>query len=94
MMFRVGIVDQRNRAVVAGLINRLLRRGPAGLLRIAKNAFRYLTGRWEQPAEVAWWQRALERAGFTDLTVQALEHEGGLAFARCPVKQPEPVPAE
>jgi ubiquinone/menaquinone biosynthesis C-methylase UbiE len=92
MMFRVGIVDRRNRAVVASLIGRLLRRGPAGILRIAKNAFRYLTGRWEQPAEVAWWQGALERAGFTDVTVQALEHEGGMAFARCPASLPVPVP--
>jgi ubiquinone/menaquinone biosynthesis C-methylase UbiE len=82
MMFRVGIVGQRNRAVVAGLVGRLLRRGPAGVLRIAKNAFRYMTGRWEQPAEVSWWDGALERAGFTDVSVQALEHEGGLAFAR------------
>lgn len=84
MMFRVGIVDQRNRAVIATLVRRFLRRGPAGVLRIAKNAFRYITGRWEQPAEVAWWLAALERAGFTDVTVQALDHEGGVAFARCP----------
>jgi ubiquinone/menaquinone biosynthesis C-methylase UbiE len=93
MMFRVGIVDRRNRAVVGSLIRRLLRRGPAGILRIAKNAFRYLTGRWEQPAEVEWWQGALERAGFTNITVQALEHEGGIAFARCPADLPVAVAA-
>jgi ubiquinone/menaquinone biosynthesis C-methylase UbiE len=93
MMFRVGIVDRRNRAVVASLIRRLLRRGPAGILRIAKNAFRYLTGRWDQPAEVAWWQGALERAGFTEVIVQALEHEGGIAFARCPANLSAPVAA-
>ncbi|MGI8558441.1 MAG: class I SAM-dependent methyltransferase [Solirubrobacteraceae bacterium] len=94
MMFRVGIVDKRNRAVVASLLARLLRRGPAGILRIAKNAFRYLTGRWEQPAEVAWWHEALERAGFTDVTVKALEHEGGIAFARCPANVRQAVPTK
>jgi ubiquinone/menaquinone biosynthesis C-methylase UbiE len=93
MMFRVGIVDRRNRTVVASLIGRLLRRGPAGLLRIAKNALRYLTGRWEHPAEVVWWQGALERAGFTDVVVQALEHEGGIAFGRCPANMSAHVPA-
>ncbi len=84
MMFRVSLVDQRNREVVAGLVGRLVRRGPAGLLRIAKNAFRYLTGRWEQPAEVAWWRGALDRAGFTEAEVHSLEHEGGIASARRP----------
>lgn len=76
MMFRVGVVDKRNRAVIASLLGRLLRRGPAGILLIAKNAFRYLTGSWEQSAEVAWWDEALKRAGFTD--------EGGIACARRP----------
>jgi ubiquinone/menaquinone biosynthesis C-methylase UbiE len=93
MMFRVGIVDQRNRAVVANLIVRLLRRGPAGILRIAKNAFRYLTGRWEQPADTGWWQGALQRAGFTDVEVRSLEHEGGIASARLLAAMPARVRA-
>jgi ubiquinone/menaquinone biosynthesis C-methylase UbiE len=88
MMFRVSLADQRNRAVILGLVGRLLRRGPAGVLRIAKNGFRYLTGRWEQPAEVGWWEAALLRAGFTEVEVRPLEHEGGIATARRPGPAP------
>ncbi len=88
MMFSVSMVDRRNRAVVASLVGRLLRRGPAGVLRIVKNAFRYLTGRWEHPAQVAWWREALARAGFDSVQVRSLEHEGGIASARCPPAAP------
>jgi ubiquinone/menaquinone biosynthesis C-methylase UbiE len=92
MMFRVSIVDRRDRAVIAGLVGRLLRRGPAGVVRIAKNAFRYATGRWEQPAAVGWWEAALLRAGFGEVEVRPLAHEGGIATARRPAAPPSPAP--
>jgi hypothetical protein len=84
MMFRVGVVDPRNRAVIAKLVRRILRHGPAGVARILKNVVRLLLGRWEHPADTGWWQVALERAGFADVAVEALEHEGGIAVARRP----------
>ncbi len=90
MMFRVGLVDRRDRAVIVGLVGRLLRRGPAGVVRIAKNAFRYATGRWEQPAAVGWWEAALRRAGFGEVEVRPLAHEGGIATARRPPAPPAP----
>jgi len=84
MMFRLALTNPRDRAVIGLLIGRMLRRGPAGLLRLAKNATRIAAGRWEHPASVEWWHDALVQAGFVEVAVQALEHEGGVAFARKP----------
>jgi len=82
MMFRVQVGDPRSRHVIATKVRSLLRRGPAGLIRILKNALRLALGRWEQPADAEWWGRALRRAGFSDVEVHLLEHEGGLITAR------------
>jgi len=82
MMFRVGLADARDREVVAAKVRAMLRKGPSGLLRLAKNGIRFASRNWEQPARAEWWRDALARAGFTDVTVEVLEHEGGLAFAR------------
>ena len=84
MMFRVGVARRRDRAVMALLARRMLRLGPAGLLRLLKNAIRLLAGRGEHPADAVWWRTTLKRAGFVDVAVQALEHEGGIARARAP----------
>lgn len=84
MMFGLNVADRRDRAVLVLFVKRMLRHGWGGLLRLAKNAVRIATGRWEQPATVAWWQQALPRAGFVEVSVSALEHEGGIAFARKP----------
>ena len=84
MMFRVGVARRRDRAVMALLARRMLRLGPAGLLRLLKNAIRLLAGRGEHPADAEWWRTTLKRAGFVDVAVQALEHEGGIARARAP----------
>lgn len=84
MMFRIGIADRRDRAVIALLVKRMIQHGPAGLLRLAKNATRIAAGRWEHPAGVAWWRDALLHAGFVEVAVQELEHEGGIASARAP----------
>jgi ubiquinone/menaquinone biosynthesis C-methylase UbiE len=81
MMFRVQVTDPRSRRVIASKIRAFLRRGPAGLLRLLKNAFRLLVGRWEQPADADWWRRALAQSGFTDIRVHLLEHEGGIITA-------------
>jgi ubiquinone/menaquinone biosynthesis C-methylase UbiE len=82
MMFRVQMSDPRSRHVIGSKIRALARRGPAGLLRLLKNALRMLFGRWEQPADADWWRRALERSGYTDIRVHLLEHEGGIITAR------------
>lgn len=84
MMFRVGVADPRDREVVRTKVRSMLRLGLPGVIRLAKNGVRYAGRRWEHPARADWWEAALIRGGFTDVTVQVLAHEGGLAAARRP----------
>jgi ubiquinone/menaquinone biosynthesis C-methylase UbiE len=82
MMFQIGIANHRDRAVIALMVRRMATRGPSGVLRLLRNAMRVVSGRGEHPAGVGWWRRALLEARFTEVTVLALEHEGGIALAR------------
>ena len=84
MMFRVSVADPRDRLLMRTKVIAMLRKGPAGLLRLAKNGLRFAGGRWERPARAGWWEAALREAGFADVHVELLSHEGGLAVARRP----------
>lgn len=84
MMFRIGIARRRDRAVLIRFARRMLGHGPAGVMRLLKNVTRVLAGEGEHPASVEWWREALSGAGFVDVSVQALDHEGGLARTRKP----------
>lgn len=84
MMFRVAFNDARDRRVMSSKVRSMLRKGPAGVARLAKNGARFATARWEKPARADWWEGALKRAGFIDIVVEPLSHEGGLASARKP----------
>ena len=84
MMFGWRPGDRRDRRVVASKVRAMARRGPAGLVRIARNALRVLTFTGERPAPPEWWRQALVDAGFIDVTVECLVHEGGIASARKP----------
>ena len=86
MMFDLSPDDPRNRAVVAEKVRAMLSKGPAGVLRLAKNAVRLGCGRWERPARAEWWTCALADAGFVDVDVAVLAHEGGIAQARQPLR--------
>lgn len=85
MMFRMRVTDRRDRRVVGDKIKGMARKGMPGLVRLARNALRYLLGRWEQPADGQWWQRMLQREGFTAVELELLAHEGGIVTARRPV---------
>ena len=82
MMFAVTLTDARDRKVVATKVKAILRKGPAGVLRLAKNAARLATARWDKPARSDWWREALAEAGFVEVSVETLAHEGGIAAAR------------
>jgi ubiquinone/menaquinone biosynthesis C-methylase UbiE len=84
MMFKVSVADGRDRAVIAGKARSLVQKGPAGVTRLLKNVLRFLTMRWEKPVRPEWWEDALRRAGFCEVDVMPLAHEGGLAVARRP----------
>jgi ubiquinone/menaquinone biosynthesis C-methylase UbiE len=94
MMFRVSLNDARDRDVLAHKIRALARKGPRGIARLGRNAWRFATFRWEKPARPEWWEEALLRAGFEDVNITPLSHEGGLGFARRPLRGGEPAPAD
>jgi ubiquinone/menaquinone biosynthesis C-methylase UbiE len=84
MMFGLGLSERRDRAVLVGVVKRMVARGPSGIGRLLRNATRIATGRGEHPARLDWWRTALCDAGFADVSVRALAHEGGIAMARRP----------
>ena len=84
MMFRVSVADARDRQVIRSKVDGMLRNGPAGIVRLAKNGLRFAGGRWERPARAGWWEAELLDAGFTGVRVELLSHEGGLAVATRP----------
>lgn len=84
MMFRPALTDARDRRVVSSKVRAMLRKGPAGVMRLAKNVLRFAAARWEKPARPEWWETALKEAGFVDVRVEPLPHEGGIAAGRRP----------
>ena len=84
MMFQVSLSDARDRQVIADKVRSMLRKGPAGVARLVKNGARLAWRRWETPARAEWWDQALRDAGFADVSVRVLDHEGGIASARRP----------
>jgi ubiquinone/menaquinone biosynthesis C-methylase UbiE len=83
MMFSLSL-QPRDRKLVLEKVVAMLRRGPAGVVRILKNAARLAAGRWEQPARPETWEQMLEARGFEDVRVELLEHEAAIAVARRP----------
>ncbi|HEX5194372.1 MAG TPA: methyltransferase domain-containing protein [Solirubrobacteraceae bacterium] len=79
MMFEIGVRTARDRAAMATFARSQLRRGPAGIVRLARNAARLLHGRSEHPATAEWWANALRATGFVEVRAWPLAHEGGIA---------------
>jgi ubiquinone/menaquinone biosynthesis C-methylase UbiE len=84
MMFRVSLAGRRDRKVILRIFRRMLAKGLAGLARLVRNAIRVAAGRGEHPVGTEWWREALLAAGFVEISVQALDHEGGIASAQRP----------
>ena len=84
MMFSLNPMQSRDRRVVTVMLRKIARRGLPGLWRLLKNAARLASGRWEYPANAAWWHEALERSGFDQVRIEMLAHEGGIAMAQAP----------
>jgi ubiquinone/menaquinone biosynthesis C-methylase UbiE len=91
MMFTLSL-RPRDRRVVAGKIIAIARRGPAGVVRLARNAARLGMGRWEHPESPEAWADLLAERHFRDISVLALAHEGGIATARRPPVHLAPPP--
>jgi 2-polyprenyl-3-methyl-5-hydroxy-6-metoxy-1,4-benzoquinol methylase len=69
MMFGRG-ADARDREIISSKVVLMLRKGPAGWWRIAKNATRFLFRFQERPVSMHAWVKMFESAGLVD--VQAL----------------------
>jgi ubiquinone/menaquinone biosynthesis C-methylase UbiE len=85
MMFSLNPTQARDRRVVVGKLREIAGRGLPGLWRLLKNALRLASGRWEYPANAAWWHEALKSSGFRRVRIELLAHEGGVAVAEAPV---------
>jgi len=87
MMFGLSLRSS-DRRIIAAKIGAIARKGPAGIVRIARNAGRVATGRWEHPTTAERWQCLLEARQFVEVQVEMLENEAGIAFARRPGRWP------
>jgi hypothetical protein len=83
MMFSLSL-EARDRRLVWEKVKGLLRRGPAGVIRIVRNGARVVAGRWEQPATPESWEAMLVARGFERVRIELLEHEAAVAVARRP----------
>ena len=92
MMFSLSL-ESRDRRVIWEKVWAMLKRGPAGVVRILKNAGRVVAGRWEQPARPEIWVEMLEARGFVDVKVELLQHEAAIATARRPAVTTRATPA-
>ena len=84
MMFGLSL-RASDRRILAGMLVAVARKGPAGLVRIARNAGRIATGRWEHPATPERWRGLLEARRFVGVHVEMAANEAGIAVARRPV---------
>ena len=83
MMFSLSL-QPRDRRLLLQKFRAIAARGPAGLLRIVRNAGRVAAGRWEQPAPPESWERMLTERHFANVHIELLEQEAGLATASRP----------
>ena len=83
MMFSLSL-EARDRRLVWEKVRGLLRRGPAGVVRIVRNGARVVARRWEQPASPEAWEAMLVARGFEQVRIELLAHEAAVAVARRP----------
>ena len=83
MMFALSL-RPRDRRIMLDKVRLMVRRGPAGVMRILRNAGRVATGTWEHPERPEAWHELLAEAGFIDISTTELGNETGMAVAHRP----------
>jgi ubiquinone/menaquinone biosynthesis C-methylase UbiE len=83
MMFALSLAA-RDRKIVVDKALILARKGPSGLVRLARNAARAATGRWEHPSSPEIWRQMLEQRAFEQIRVTPVLNEAAIASARRP----------
>lgn len=84
MMFALSLAS-RDRRIMLDKAVLLARKGPAGLVRLARNAGRVATGRWEHPCSLETWRVMLEQRAFEAIRVTPVLNEAAIASARRPL---------
>jgi 2-polyprenyl-3-methyl-5-hydroxy-6-metoxy-1,4-benzoquinol methylase len=77
MMFGRG-GDERDRAIISSKLALLVRKGPAGWWRIAKNAFRYLLRFQERPVSMSAWVAMFTAAGLVEVEAFPVVNEAAV----------------
>lgn len=86
MMFKLSVAP-RDRALIQAKVRSIAKRGPSGLVRLAKNAARVAANRWERPSRAETWEAMLTRRRFCAISVRLFEeNEAGLAYAERPLQ--------
>lgn len=75
---------REDRDIMAGKVRILVRRGPAGWWRLAKNGWRLVTRTVERPIPIESWVELLRRAGFVEVTGRRVVAEAGVVCGRRP----------
>jgi ubiquinone/menaquinone biosynthesis C-methylase UbiE len=83
MMFGRGS-DARDREIISSKLALMLRKGPAGWWRIAKNATRYLLRYQERPVSMAAWAAMFESAGLIDVRAIPVVNEAAVVLGTAP----------
>lgn len=84
MMFGRG-GTARDRAVIRSKVSALVRKGPGGVWRVAKNLVRFgLRSGTELPASPQFWTTLLAEAGFDDVRFDAVVAEAGIVSGSVP----------
>jgi ubiquinone/menaquinone biosynthesis C-methylase UbiE len=83
MMFGRGS-DSQDRAIIASKARGMLRRGPAGWWRVAKNAWRFSLRMGEKPLPAEQWESLVRSAGFDDVATERLVSEACVLTAAKP----------
>ncbi len=87
MMFGRG-GSARDRQIIASKVAVLVRKGPGGWWRIAKNFARYQLRMQERPVSMAAWVSMMTSSGFADIATSTIVAEAGLITARRPGAAP------
>jgi ubiquinone/menaquinone biosynthesis C-methylase UbiE len=83
MMFGRG-GDSRDREIIASKLSLLVRKGPGGWWRIAKNGARYVLRTQERPVSMAAWVAMFERAGFEGVKAIPVVNEAAVVLGTRP----------
>jgi ubiquinone/menaquinone biosynthesis C-methylase UbiE len=77
MMFGRG-GDSRDREIIASKVSLMIRKGPKGWWRIAKNTGRYVFRTQERPVSMAAWVEMFEEAGFAGVAAVPVVNEAAV----------------